>query len=120
MAMRHWLLLALLAAVPARAGLEATFADLSSAARDMAKKGKRRKIFPLVPFPALHLDAALPAVLVAPIATLRGAALSAVTAEISGRASACCTRSTAPPWSPLTPRAARAVILSRWASSSTR
>lgn len=85
--MRNFVLLALLAAAPARAGLnlEAVFADLSKAAAEAAKKAKKRKVFPLVPAPALASDAALPALLDAPLAELRDAALSAVAVDIAGR-----------------------------------
>lgn len=85
--MKHWILLLLLAAAPARAGfrLEDAFADLSKAAAEAVKKEKRRKIFPLAPAPALPGDAALPAALDAPLAELRDAALSAVTVDIAGR-----------------------------------
>lgn len=85
--MKNWVLLILLAAVPARAGfsLEAAFADVSKAAAENAKKAKKRRIFPLAPAPAYESDAALPAVLDAPLAELRDAALSAVTVNIAGR-----------------------------------
>lgn len=88
LAMKNWVLLILLAAVPARAGfgLEAAFADLSKAAGEAAKKAKKRKIFPLAPAPAYESDASLPAVLDAPLAELQDAGLSAVTVDIAGRA----------------------------------
>ncbi|MCR4296829.1 MAG: hypothetical protein NUW21_14950, partial [Elusimicrobia bacterium] len=85
--MKIWILLFLLAAAPARAGfrLEDAFADLSKAAAEAAKKEKRRRIFPVAPLPALPGDAALPAAFDAPLAEMRGAALSAVTVDIAGR-----------------------------------
>ena len=85
--MKNWVLLILLAAVPARAGfrLEEAFADLSKEAAEAAKKEKKRRIFPLEPVPALPGDAALPAAFDAPLAGLRDAALSAVSVDIAGR-----------------------------------
>lgn len=85
--MRSWVLLLLLAAMPARAGfrLEEAFADLSKAAAEAAKKAKKRKIFPLASVPAFASDAALPAVLDASLDELHDAALSAVTVDIAGR-----------------------------------
>lgn len=85
--MKPWCLAFLLAAVPARAGFdfEAAVSDLSRVAAAAAQKSKQRKIHPLEPVPALATDAALPAILDAPLAELRDASLSAVTVELGGR-----------------------------------
>lgn len=85
--MKNWVLLALLAAVPARAGfnLEGAFSELTLTAAEAAKKAKKRKIFPLAPVPALPADAGLPAAFDAPLTELRDAALAAVTVDIAGR-----------------------------------
>ena len=85
--MKNWVILALLVAVPARAGLslESSFAELTLTAAEAAKKAKKRRIFPLAATPALAADTALPPVLDAPLAELRDAALSAVTVDIAGR-----------------------------------
>ena len=87
MGMRNWALIALLAAVPARAAFdfEAAIAQLSKEAVEAAKKEKKRKIFRLAPVPALPSDAARTPVLDTPLAGLRDAALSAVTVELAGR-----------------------------------
>ncbi|MEQ1919501.1 MAG: hypothetical protein ABL955_09890 [Elusimicrobiota bacterium] len=85
--MNNWVLLVLLAALPARAGLglEGAFAELSKSAAGAAQKAKKRKIFPFLPVPALEADASLPVVLDAPLPELRDAAMSAVTVYTAGR-----------------------------------
>ena len=87
--MRVPVLLLLLAAVPARAGfeLEAIFADASkAAAQAAAKKEKKRRVFPLSVVPAHPADFSAPLKLDAPLSDLRDGPITAVPAEIGGKA----------------------------------
>lgn len=80
-------LVLLLLSTTARADvLETALAEASAAVKASAAKEKRRRIFPLALAPALAAELAAPTVLDVPLAELRDGPLSAVSAEVAGRA----------------------------------